>query len=677
MTKEEQAQENSQAVQERMTELVDQLNHYAHEYYVLDQPSVSDDLYDKTYRQLEELEASHPDLIQSDSPTQRVGDVLNEKFDKVHFDHPMLSLGDVFSQEELMAWVDGVQKEFGTDTEFVCEMKIDGLSVSLLYQDGRLVRGATRGDGSTGENITNNIKTIASIPLRLQEPLNVEVRGEIYMPKASFAKLNEEREAAGLATFANPRNSAAGSVRQLDPKVTAKRNLNVFLYTGVLPAEAGVNSQAELLTSYPQWGLRVNPEFKLTHSKEEIWDYVEHVSQVRHDLAYDIDGIVIKVNDFDQQEELGYTVKAPRWAIAYKFPAEQANTTIRDIEWTVGRTGVVTPTAVMDPVLVAGSTVQRASLHNMDLIQAKDIRLNDTVMIHKAGDIIPEVVSVVTEDRDANSEPYPEPETCPICHSDLVQLEDEVALRCVNPACPAQAKEKLFHFVSRNAMDITGVGPAVITQLYEKGYVKDPSDLYQLDEDTLLTLDKVKEKSAQNILQAIDQSRENSLERLLFGLGIRHVGVKAARDIAMTFGSMEAIQAAEREAISAIDGIGEIIADSVEEYFANDEVTALVNCLSERGVNMTYLGASPQTLANVDSFWQGKTVVLTGKLTHYSRQEAKALIEGQGGKVTGSVSKNTDVVVAGEDAGSKLTKAQDLDILIFDEEEMLSHLEDA
>ncbi|MDK6855160.1 NAD-dependent DNA ligase LigA [Aerococcus sanguinicola] len=660
---------------EEIRKLTEQLNHYAYEYYVLDQPSVTDADYDQAYRRLEDLEARYPDYIQADSPTQRVGDKLDNRFEKVQHPTPMLSLGDVFDRQELEDFMASVERGLGFMPRFVCEMKIDGLSVSIRYQAGAYQGAATRGDGTVGEDITANVKTISAVPMRLREDQDLEVRGEIYMPKASFKQLNEQREEAGQATFANPRNSAAGSVRQLDPKVTAQRKLNVFLYSGVFDESLGVSSQSELLARLPELGLRVNPNYRICQTAEEVWAYVDEVQEKRHELAYEIDGIVIKVDRFEDQEALGYTVKAPRWAIAYKFPAEQAQTELKDIEWTVGRTGVVTPTAVMTPVLLAGSTVQRASLHNADLIQDKDLRLGDQIIIHKAGDIIPEVVRVLEDERPADSQPYAIPETCPVCGSDLIHLEDEVALRCVNLACPAQAKEKLYHFVSRNAMDISGVGPRLLEQLYDRDLVGDPSDLYQLDKESLLDLDKVGDKSADNILTAIEASKANSLERLLFALGIRHVGAKAAKDLAAHLPSMEELIAADKASYLSVDGIGEIIADSLEEFFANDEVLALIERLRASGLNMTYLGASPESVADQDSFWQGKTVVLTGKLDQYTRQEAKAAIEALGGKVTGSVSKNTDILVAGADAGSKLTKAQDLDVTIFTEGDMVDRLD--
>ena len=660
---------------DRLNELVALLNQYAHEYYTLDQPSVTDSEYDALYQELVHLEATYPEAISPESPTQRVGDTTDSAFEKVTHTTPMLSLSNGFNKEDIERFTQNVEKELGHDVDYVCELKIDGLSVSITYEDGKYVRAATRGTGEIGENITKNVKTIDSVPKQLDEPLDIEVRGEIFMPKASFARLNAVREEAGQPPFANPRNAAAGSIRQLNPKVTAQRQLDVFLYSGVFGDDIPIHSQADLFHKFPEYHFKVNPLFEVCHNSDEIWNYIERMSEQRHDLDYEIDGIVIKVSDFTNQQALGRTVKAPKWAIAYKFPAEEVETTIHDIEWTVGRTGVVTPTAVMDPVLLAGSTVQRASLHNMDLIADKDIRVGDTVVIHKAGDIIPEVVRVVVDERPNESESYPAPTTWPVYDSELVHLEDEVALRCVNLACPAQAKERLNHFVSRDAMNIDGVGPRVLEQLYQRELVHDPSDLYQLTADQLITLDKFGEKATQNTLDAINNSKENSLERILFGLGIRHVGAKAAKQIAAHFGTIAAIMSSSTDDFVAIDGIGEIIADSIVEFFQTEATQDLIQRLVDQGINMTYLGQSPEQVANQETFWQGKTVVLTGKLEHYTRPEAKKQIEALGGKVTGSVSKNTDILVAGADAGSKLTKAQTLDVTIFSEEDMVAHFD--
>lgn len=655
-------------------ELRVQLDRWSREYYVLDQPTVEDYIYDKTYAELVAIEEQYPDLITADSPTQRVGGKILSAFEKVTHDIPLYSLNDVFNKEELLAFDQRVQKAIGHPVDYCCELKIDGLSVSLRYENGEFVRGATRGDGSVGENITENLKTVRSVPIKLKEPMSIEVRGECFMPKRSFVKLNQKNEEEGKAIFANPRNAAAGSLRQLDSKITAKRNLDTFLYTVADFGPMQATTQYEALEELDKIGFHTNHEKRLCHSIEEVWAFIEEYHEKRKALPYEIDGIVIKVNDFSIQDQLGFTVKAPRWATAYKFPPEEVETVIEEIEWTVGRTGVVTPTAIMTPVRVAGTTVSRASLHNGDYIQMKDIRLNDTVQIYKAGDIIPEVAQVILDKRPKDSEPYKMPEHCPVCHSELVHLDEEVALRCINPKCPAQMKEGLNHFVSRNAMNIDGLGPRVLEQMYDKKLVADVADLYKLTEEELLTLDKIKEKSANNILTAIDNSKDNSVERLIFGLGIRHVGAKAAKILAEHFGDLETLSRSDFESIIQLDTIGDIIADSVVTYFDNEEVHELMEELKQAGVNLEYKGIRSTQLKEVESPFKNKTIVLTGKLTRFTREEAKETIENLGGKVTGSVSKKTDIVVAGEDAGSKLTKAQELGVEVWTEDQMADAL---
>lgn len=658
----------------RAEELRTRLNQWSREYYVEDKPTVEDYVYDKEYAELVAIEEQYPDLITSDSPTQRVGGKVLEGFEKVTHDIPLYSLNDVFSKEELIAFDQRVQKAVGRVVDYCCELKIDGLSVSLRYEDGNFVRGATRGDGTVGENITENLKTVRSVPIKLKEPMNIEVRGECFMPKRSFVQLNQDREAEGKDIFANPRNAAAGSLRQLDSKITAKRNLDTFLYTVADFGPMQAKTQYDALEELEKIGFHTNREKRLCHSIDEVWAYIEEYHDKRVDLPYEIDGIVIKVNEFSLQDQLGFTVKAPRWATAYKFPPEEVETLIENIEWTVGRTGVVTPTAIMTPVRVAGTTVSRASLHNGDYIKLKDIRLKDTVLIYKAGDIIPEVSQVVLDKRPKDSEEYQLPTHCPVCGSELVHLDEEVALRCINPKCPAQMKEGLNHFVSRNAMNIDGLGPRVLEQMYDKKLVADVADLYKLTEEELLTLDKIKEKSANNILTAIDNSKDNSVERLIFGLGIRHVGAKAAKILAEHFGDLETLSRSDYESIIALDTIGDIIADSVVTYFSNEEVHELMNELKQAGVNFEYKGLRSTQLQEVESPFKEKTVVLTGKLTRLTREEAKETIENLGGKVTGSVSKKTDIVVAGEDAGSKLTKAQELGIEVWTEDQMAEAL---
>ena len=664
----------STTIQQRIEELKEQLNRWSHEYYVEDKPTATDAEYDKAYHELVALEAEHPEFVTPDSPTQRVGGEVLDQFQKVTHTNPMLSLSNAFSKEDLEEFDARLRKLTNRAIEYVCELKIDGLSIALTYQNGQLVLGATRGDGTTGEDVTGNVRTIKSVPLSLKEPWNIEVRGECYMPKKAFVALNQSREEEGLEVFANPRNAAAGSLRQLDPKIAAKRNLSVFLYNSPSVEELGVSTQEELLEKMAEIGFVTNPERLKCQTIDEVWNYIETIAAKRPDLPYEIDGMVIKVNDFGAQEEIGYTVKAPRWAIAYKFPAEEAQTIVRDIEWTVGRTGVVTPTAVMDPVQLAGTTVRRASLHNIDLIKERDIRLEDTVVIHKAGDIIPEVTRVILEKRPATSQPYEFPTTCPVCHAKLEHLEEEVAIRCLNPKCSAQLTEGLSHFVSRNAMNMSGIGPRVIKQLFEEGLVMDVADLYKLTLDQLLALDKVQQKSAENILEAVEKSKENSLERLLTGLGIRHVGTKAAKELAQHFKTMTALKEASIEQLLEIDGLGDIIAYSVKTYFEQPSVQELIQELQDSGVNMTYLGVTKDDSAASGHVLSGKTVVLTGTLEQLTRQDAKEKLESLGAKVTGSVSKKTDVVIAGHSAGSKLTKANDLGIEVWSEQQFLDSL---
>ncbi|WP_404408247.1 NAD-dependent DNA ligase LigA [Jeotgalibacillus malaysiensis] len=664
----------SQTIEKRVQELHELLNKYNYEYHVLDKPSVPDAEYDQLLNELKEIEAAHPEYATSDSPTQRVGGSVLEQFSKVTHRTSMLSLGNAFNEDDLRDFDRKVREVAGDSAMYSCELKIDGLAVSLRYEDGLFVQGATRGDGSVGEDITANLKTIRSIPLRLKKPLSIEVRGEAFMPKSSFLKLNDEREKNEEALFANPRNAAAGSLRQLDPRIAASRNLDIFLYAIGDPGDTGVRSQSEGMELLDEMGLKVNPERKMCSSIEEVMDYIHEWTEKRADLSYDIDGIVIKVDSLDHQEELGFTAKSPRWAIAYKFPAEEVVTVLRDIELSIGRTGVVTPTALLDPVRVAGTTVQRASLHNEDLIREKDIRIGDHVVIKKAGDIIPEVVSVITDKRTGEEKEFHMPTHCPACESELERLEGEVALRCLNPKCPAQLQEGLTHFVSRNAMNIDGLGEKVIAQLYQSELIEDVADLYRLTKDQLIGLDRMGEKSADNLLNAIEASKNNSMEKLLFGLGIRHVGAKAARTIAEHFRNIDALKVATAEELCQIDEIGNKMADAIVTYFENEEVLELIEELRENGVNLTYTGPVKKKAEDIDSAFAGKTIVLTGKLAQLTRGDAKEKIELLGGKVTGSVSKKTDLLIAGEDAGSKLTKAQDLNIPVWDEDQLVAEI---
>lgn len=666
---------NKEQVSKRILELRAELAEMAHAYYVLDKPAVEDTVYDQLYHELVTLEESYPDLVTPDSITQQIGGEVAEGFTKVTHSIPMLSLGNAFNKADLEAYDQRIKKLTTDQIEYMCELKIDGLAISLKYENGRFVQGATRGDGRIGENITANLKMVKAIPKKLTEPLNIEVRGECYMPKKSFVALNLTREENGLEVFANPRNAAAGSLRQLDAKVVAERNLSTFMYSVADLGDLPATSQSLALEELDRLGFKTNQERKVCQTIDDVWDYVQKFQEERPNLDYEIDGIVIKVNTFETQEEIGYTVKAPRWAIAYKFPAEEAETVVNEIEWTIGRTGVVTPTAIMTPVRLAGTTVARASLHNMDLIRERDIRLGDSVMIHKAGDIIPEVTRVLLTKRNPASQPYEAPKNCPACGSELVHLEEEVALRCINPMCPAQLKEGLSHFVSRNAMNIDGLGPRVLEQLFDKGLIKDVADLYTLTEADFLTLDKVKEKSANNMLRAIAASKANSLEKLLFGLGIRHVGAKAGQVLAEHYVTIEAVMAATVAELTEIDSLGETIAQSIVTYFEQEEVQLLISELRSAGVNLTYKGVTTADLADIDSPFKDKTIVLTGSLSHFNRNEAKARIEALGGKVTGSVSKKTDIVVAGAEAGSKLTKAQELGVTVWNEEQMVAAIE--
>ena len=642
-----------------MNELVALLNRYATEYYTSDNPSVSDSEYDRLYRELVELEAAYPDQVLADSPTHRVGGKVLDGFEKYSHQYPLYSLQDAFSREELEAFDARVRKELPQPT-YICELKIDGLSISLTYEKGILVVGATRGDGSVGENITENLKRVKDIPLTLPEELDITVRGECYMPRASFDQVNQARQENGEPEFANPRNAAAGTLRQLDTAVVAKRNLATFLYQEASPSTR--DSQEKVLEHLEQLGFVVNPKRILAKSIDEIWDFIQEVGQEREKLPYDIDGVVIKVNDLAGQEELGFTVKAPKWAVAYKFPAEEKEAQLLSVDWTVGRTGVVTPTANLTPVQLAGTTVSRATLHNVDYIAEKDIRKDDTVIVYKAGDIIPAVLRVV-ESKRVSEEKLDIPTNCPSCDSDLLHFEDEVALRCINPRCPAQIMEGLIHFASRDAMNITGLGPSIVEKLFAANLVKDVADIYRLKEDDFLLLEGVKEKSASKLYQAIQASKENSAEKLLFGLGIRHVGSKASQLLLQHFHSIENLAQADPEEVASIESLGSVIAQSLQTYFSTEGSNILLDELKETGVNLDYKG---QTLV-ADAALSGLTIVLTGKLERLTRSEAKNKLESLGAKVTGSVSKKTNLVVAGADAGSKLQKAQELGIEVRDE----------
>jgi DNA ligase (NAD+) len=663
-----------QTAEKEVKELHSLLNQYNYEYHVLDNPSVPDSEYDKLIQKLIQIEEQFPELKTSDSPTQRVGGQVLDLFEKVQHEIPMLSLGNAFNEQDLRDFDRRVTQAVGENHSYVCELKIDGLAVSLRYENGLFVRGATRGDGTIGEDITANLRTVRSIPLRLKENASIEVRGEVFMPKRSFEALNKLKIEKEEEPFANPRNAAAGSLRQLDTKIAASRNLDVFLYSIANTDQADVQSHSQALDYLDRLGFKTNRERTKCKNIDEVLKFIEKWTEERPNLPYEIDGLVIKVDSLNHQQELGFTAKSPRWAIAYKFPAEEVVTTLKEIELSVGRTGVVTPTAILEPVRVAGTTVQRASLHNEDLIREKDIKIGDQVVVKKAGDIIPEVVNVLADRRTGAEVDFHMPTHCPECESELVRLEGEVALRCINPKCPAQIREGLIHFVSRDAMNIDGLGEKVISQLFAEKLIHDVADIYKLTYEQLIALERMGEKSVNNLLQAIEASKNNSLEKLLFGLGIRHVGAKAAKTLAMEFDTMDKLAEATYEQLTAINEIGDKMADSIVSYFELEEVRELLEELKEIGVNMDYKGPKPVSIEDSTSIFAGKTVVLTGKLEQLSRNEAKEEIEKLGGKVSGSVSKKTHLVIAGEEAGSKLTKAQELGVEVWDEEKLLEEL---
>ena len=654
--------------------LRDKLDEWANAYYSNDAPEVEDNVYDQNYQRLVELEQQFPQLVTQDSITQRVGGQIGSEFTKVTHKIPMLSMGDVFSKQELREFDERVQKQVGHEVAYNVELKIDGLSINLEYQDGKLMRASTRGNGQVGEDVTANARFISDIPQTLPEKLTTEVRGECYMGKEAFAKLNQERDEKGETTFANPRNAAAGSLRQLDANITKHRNLSTYIYTWVNPPEE-ITSQHQAIEKMTDLGFHTDLTGRRLSKMDEIFDFIDEYTAKRDSLAYGIDGIVLKVDDLGLQSELGNTVKVPRWEIAYKFPPEEQETVVHEIKWTVGRTGVVTPTAIMDPVQLAGTTVSHAVLHNADLLKQKDVRIGDTVMLHKAGDIIPEISEVVLAKRPKDSEPYPIPTECPSCGEKLIHLKDEVALRCVNPSCPAQMEEEITHFASRPAMNIDGLGPKIVRQLISNDLVHNVADLYHLQASDLAKLDHFKDKSINNLLTAINNSKRNSVELLLTGLGIDHVGAKAARLISQKFKNMTKIMEADVQEVAAIDTIGMTIAESLTTYFAQDEVIELVKELQASGVNMDYLGETEEQIEDIpDNYFKGKTVVLTGTLSHFTRSEFTKKLQALGAKVTGSVSKKTDYVIYGKDAGSKYTKAQKLGVALLTEEEAVAQV---
>lgn len=656
-------------IQNRVNELHDLLNQYSYEYYVKDNPSVPDSEYDKLLRELIDIENAHSELKTDDSPTVRVGGEAQSSFEKVNHETPMLSLGNAFNEEELRRFDERIREHIG-NVEYMCELKIDGLAVSLKYEDGRFVQGLTRGDGTTGEDITENLRTIHAIPLKIKEPLNVEVRGEAYMPRRSFMRLNDEREKNEEQPFANPRNAAAGSLRQLDPKLAAKRKLSVFLYSVNDFTDFSATTQSDALDELDRLGFKTNHERARVEDIEGVLEYIKKWTKQREQLSYDIDGIVIKVNDLDQQDEMGFTQKSPRWAIAYKFPAEEVVTELKDIELSIGRTGVVTPTAILEPIRVAGTTVSRASLHNEDLIKERDIRIGDSVIVKKAGDIIPEVVRSIIDRRPNDAKPYHMPTHCPSCGHELVRIEGEVALRCINPKCQAQLVEGLIHFVSRQAMNIDGLGNKIIQQLYHHQLIKDVGDIFYLTKEDLLPLERMGTKKVENLLSAIEHAKQNSLEHLLFGLGIRHLGAKASQILAEKFETMDRLLKVTEEELVAIHDIGDKLAQSVVTYLDNEDIKALIEKLKDKNVNMTYKGVKSSEIEGHPEF-QNKTIVLTGKLQQMTRKEATTWLEMQGAKVTSSVTKSTDLVIAGEDAGSKLSKAEQFGTEIWSESQFI------
>lgn len=667
---------NIKLVSAEIADLRKKLEEHNYRYYVLDQPAIDDAQFDILLRRLLELETSYPALVTEDSPTQRVGGVVAGGFERVTHLTPLRSLGNAFSGEELLAFHNKVQSGLaeGQQVEYIVELKIDGLAINLTYENGRLVSGVTRGNGSQGENVTSNIRTINSVPLVLRAdgvliPPVLEVRGEVYMPRREFERLNIQRQEAGEALMANPRNAAAGSLRQLDPKITAKRALDVFLYGIGVYTGIELTTHGQMLEYLKKLGFKINSQYRVFTNIDDVIEYCTGFAEKRHALPYDIDGMVIKVNDLASQQALGYTAKDPRWAIAYKFPAEQAITVVEDIFVGLGRTGVLTPTAILTPVAVAGSIISRATLHNQDFIEEKDIRIGDTVIIHKAGEVIPEVISVIMEKRTGTEQVFVMPVTCPECAGEVVRIEGQAAHKCTNPHCPALFREGLVHFVARNAMNIDGLGPAVLISLVEGGLVNSVADLYKLTLEELLTLPRMGTKSAQNLLAAVEVSKDAGLARVLFGLGIRHVGVKAATIIARHLGDIEAVEQATVEQLLEFDEIGMKIAESIVAYFGVEENLQLIADLAAAGVKLT---EEKQTVDVNNQIFAGKTFVLTGTLENMSRSQAGEIIEGLGGKVSGSVSKKTNYVLAGAEAGSKLDKAHQLGVQVLDEAEFMA-----
>lgn len=658
-------------MKQRIDELIKIINKASEEYYTNDNPTITDQEYDDYYHELEKLEQQYPELIREDSPTKRVGGKIIDEFKKVSHEIPMMSLGDIFSEDEIFEFDQRIKKTIPNPT-YVCELKIDGLSVSLLYENGKLIRGATRGNGIIGEDITHNVETIKSIPLIINDKRKIEVRGEIYMPKKSFNKLNQERQEKGESLFANPRNAAAGSVRQLDSKIAAKRNLSTFIYHLPSSDDFNIKYHHESLSFMKELGFVVNPNIKIADNVNEVINYVKEWTEKRESLPYEIDGIVIKVDKIEDQKKLGYTSRTPKWAIAYKFPAVEVLTKIKNIEFCVGRTGKITPRADLDPVHLAGSIIKSVTLHNEDYIKEKDIMINDTIVLHKAGDVIPEVVKVLKERRTGIEIPFKMIKNCPICNSKLEKKETEANYFCPNPNCDARNIEGLIHFSSRETMNIEGFGESIVEDFYNEGYLKTICDYYTLynHKEDLKELEGFGEKSINNLLQNIEKSKENSLEKLLFALGIRYIGKKTAKILAINYRNIDKLMSAEYEDLVKIQDIGEVIADSVYKFFKEEKNIKTINELKLLGVNMEYKGNE-----SIDDNFNNKTFVLTGTLSKLTRDEASIEIENRGGKVTSSVTKKTDYVIVGENPGSKYQKAKDLNINILNEEEFLNMLE--
>ncbi len=651
-------------IKEEISKLVSLLNKYSYDYYVEDNPQISDTEYDTLYKQLEKLEEKHPEFILENSPTQRVGDKVLDEFEKITHKVPMLSLSNTFSTEELREFDSRVKKLVPDDkVEYICELKIDGLAISINYENGKLVSAATRGDGTVGEDVTENIKTIFSIPKVLKDNRSFEVRGEVYLPKKSFELLNKERENNNEVLFANPRNAAAGSLRQLDSKITAKRRLSTFIYSIV--GDDTIISQEHALNIAEDYALPVNPNYKLCKDINEVISYINYWTENKKDLSYDIDGIVIKVNSYSTQEEVGYTQKSPRWATAYKFPEEELATKLLDVELSVGRTGIITPVAILDPIVISGSTVSKASLHNKDIIDELDIHIGDMVVVKKAGEIIPKVVRVVKELRTKGTNKYVMPTICPSCKEQTYTKENDPFTRCKNPDCPDQNIRKIIHFSSREALNIEGLGDKVVATLYEQGIISHTIDLFSLDRTRLVSLDRMGEKSVDNLLNAIENAKQSSLDKVIFALGILNVGKKASKILAEKYLNLTNFMNATLDELINLDDVGQITADSILDYMSDENNIKFINDLISIGMNPQYEIKE----VNTNNIFSGKTVVLTGKLVELTRNEAKEYLEKNGAKVTGSVTSKTDLVIAGEKAGSKLTKAEQLGIEVINEEQ--------